>query len=462
MSEAPSRSAVTIFASRRAFLQAGGAAGGALLLGFRMPLATSANVQAREPFAPNAFIRIDRQGKVTLIMPQVEMGQGIYTAVAMILAEELDVRLDEVRLEHAPPSDALYGNPFFHIQVTGNSNSVRAFWTPLRTAGAGARALLVGAAARRWRTDPSACRTESGKVIHPASGRTVAYAALVEEAGRLTPPREPQLKAPADFKLIGKPLKRLDTPEKVNGKALYGIDVMPPGLKFATLRACPVFGGKVGHVDDSKAKQIPGVRQIVALEDLVAVVGDHMWAATRGLAALEITWDEGENAQVTSEQVWQQLRAASEKTGAIAKTAGDVTQALASGERLEAAYELPFLAHATMEPMNCTVHLKPDACEIWVGSQVLSRAQAVAAQLTGLPLDRVTAHNHLIGGGFGRRLEVDYVAKAVRIAKHVDGPVKVVWSREEDIAQDIYRPVYRDRLAASLANGRIVGWSHRI
>ena len=462
MSEAPSRSAVTVLASRRAFLQASGAAGGALLLGFHLPLASAANAQAREPFAPNAFIRIDRKGKVTLIMPQVEMDQGIYTAVAMILAEELDVTLDEVRLEHAPPSDALYGNPFFRIQVTGNSNSVRAFWTPLRTAGAGARALLVGAAARRWRTDPSACRTESGKVIHPASGRTVAYAALVEEAGRLTPPREPQLKAVADFKLIGKPLKRLDTPEKVNGKAVYGIDVLPPGVKFATLLACPVFGGKVGHVDDSKAKQVPGVRQIVALEDLLAVVGDHMWAATRGLAALEVTWDEGANARVTSEQVWEQLRAASEKTGAIAKTAGDVTQALASGERLEAAYELPFLAHATMEPMNCTVHLKPDACEIWVGSQVLSRVQAVAAQLTGLPLDRVTVHNHLIGGGFGRRLEVDYVAKAVRIAKHVDGPVKVVWSREEDIGQGIYRPVYRDRLAASLANGRIVGWSHRI
>ena len=462
MSEAPSRSAVTVLASRRAFLQASGAAGGALLLGFHLPLASAANAQAREPFAPNAFIRIDRKGKVTLIMPQVEMGQGIYTAVAMILAEELDVTLDEVRLEHAPPSDALYGNPFFRIQVTGNSNSVRAFWTPLRAAGAGARAVLVEAAARRWRTDPNACRTDGGKVIHPASGRTLAYAALVEEAGRLTPPREPQLKAVADFKLIGKPLKRLDTPEKVNGKAVYGIDVLPPGVKFATLLACPVFGGKVGHVDDSKAKQVPGVRQIVALEDLLAVVGDHMWAAKQGLAALQITWDEGANAHVTSEQVWEQLRAASEKTGAIAKTAGDVTKGLASGERLEAAYEVPFLAHATMEPLNCTVHLKPDSCEIWVGSQVLSRVQAVAAQLTGLPLDKVTVHNHLIGGGFGRRLEVDYVAKAVRIAKHVDGPVKVVWSREEDIGQGIYRPVYRDRLAASLANGRIVGWSHRI
>ncbi len=462
MSEAPSRSAVTVLASRRAFLQASGAAGGALLLGFHLPLASAANAQAREPFAPNAFIRIDRKGKVTLIMPQVEMGQGIYTAVAMILAEELDVTLDEVRLEHAPPSDALYGNPFFRIQVTGNSNSVRAFWTPLRAAGAGARAVLVEAAARRWRTDPNACRTEGGKVIHPASGRTLAYAALVEEAGRLTPPREPQLKAVADFKLIGKPLKRLDTPEKVNGKAVYGIDVLPPGVKFATLLACPVFGGKVGQVDDSKAKQVPGVRQIVALEDLLAVVGDHMWAAKQGLAALQITWDEGANAHVTSEQVWEQLRAASEKTGAIAKTAGDVTKGLASGERLEAAYEVPFLAHATMEPLNCTVHLKPDSCEIWVGSQVLSRVQAVAAQLTGLPLDKVTVHNHLIGGGFGRRLEVDYVAKAVRIAKHVDGPVKVVWSREEDIGQGIYRPVYRDRLAASLANGRIVGWSHRI
>src|SRR6266478_367421 len=447
--------------SRRSFLEASVGLGGALWVGFHMPSAIAAAGETGV-FAPNAFIRIDRKGKVTLIMPQVEMGQGIYTAVAMILAEELDVTLDEVRLEHAPPSDALYGNPFFRIQVTGNSNSVRAFWTPLRAAGAGARAVLVEAAARRWRTDPNACRTEGGKVIHPASGRTLAYAALVEEAGRLTPPREPQLKAVADFKLIGKPLKRLDTPEKVNGKAVYGIDVLPPGVKFATLLACPVFGGKVGQVDDSKAKQVPGVRQIVALEDLLAVVGDHMWAAKQGLAALQITWDEGANAHVTSEQVWEQLRAASEKTGAIAKTAGDVTKGLASGERLEAAYEVPFLAHATMEPLNCTVHLKPDSCEIWVGSQVLSRVQAVAAQLTGLPLDKVTVHNHLIGGGFGRRLEVDYVAKAVRIAKHVDGPVKVVWSREEDIGQGIYRPVYRDRLAASLANGRIVGWSHRI
>ncbi|MDB6045726.1 MAG: aldehyde dehydrogenase [Gammaproteobacteria bacterium] len=448
--------------SRRAFLQAGTAAGSAFLLGFHIPLAQAADAAARAPFAPNAFIRIDPQGAVTLIMPQAEMGQGVYTSIAMILAEELDVPWAQVSIEAAPPSDKLYGNPLFGIQVTGNSNSIRAFWPSLRKAGAGARALLTEAAARRWKVAAQTCHTEAGTVKHVPSGRSLAYAALVEDAGHLSPPKDPPLKNPADFKTIGKSLKRLDTPEKVNGKALYGIDAMPPGVKFATLALCPVFGGKVGQVDDSKAQQVPGVRQIVVLEDLVAVVGDHMWAAKQGLAALGITWDEGPNANVTSETVWQQLRAASEKSGAVAKTSGDADKALASGERLDAAYELPFLAHAPMEPLNCTVHVKSDSCEVWVGTQVQTRAQSAAAQVTGLPLDKVTLHNHLLGGGFGRRLEADMVATATRIAKHVDGPVKVVWSREEDIQHDVYRPVYRDVLAASVADGRVVGWTHRI
>jgi isoquinoline 1-oxidoreductase beta subunit len=462
MPEATSGTVDVTSTSRRAFLQTGLAAGGALLVGFRLALANSSGTQTHGPFAPNAFIRIDPQGAVTLIMPQVEMGQGVYTSIAMILAEELDVKWEQVRLEAAPPNDALYGNPTFGLQVTGNSNSIRAFWMPLRKAGASARAMLTEAAARRWKVDANTCRSESGEVIDTASGRKLAYAVLIEDASRISPPKDPPLKAPADFKTIGKPLKRLDTPEKVNGKVVYGIDVMPPGVKFATLAACPVFGGKVRHVDDSKAKQVPGVRQVVALDDLVAVVGDHMWAAKQGLAALEITWDEGPNAQITSDTVWKQIRAASEKSGAVAKTAGNVQKGMSGGERLEAAYELPFLAHAAMEPMNCTVHVKPDACEVWVGTQVLTRAQGVAAKVTGLPLDKVTVHNHLIGGGFGRRLEVDGVEKAVRIATHVDGPVKVVWSREEDIQHDVYRPVYRDVLAASVANGRIVGWTHRI
>jgi isoquinoline 1-oxidoreductase beta subunit len=449
-----------IVPTRRAFLKAGAAAGGGLLLGFHLPFA--AHAQDEPIFAPNAFIRIDRKGKVTLIMPQVEMGQGVYTAIAMILTEELDAAFDQVTVEAAPPSDALYGNPLYGIQVTGNSNSIRAFWNPLRKAGAGARAVLVQVAAQTWAVDPSMCRTDGGEVFHDSSGRKFAYAELVDRAVGVTPPQDPPLKSPDDFKLIGKPLKRLDTPDKVNGKAVYGIDAMPPGVKFATLAACPVFGGKLAHVDDSKAKSIPGVRQIVLLDDLVAVVGDHMWAAKQGLDALDITWDEGPNAVISSADVWKQIMAASEKDGVVAKAVGDAAKGLGEGDRLDAAYELPFLAHAPMEPMNCTVHLTPGACEVWTGTQVLSRAQAVAAQTAGLPLEKVTVHNHLIGGGFGRRLEVDMVEKAVRIAKQVDGPVKIVWSREEDIQHDIYRPVYRDRMSASLSNGKIVGWKHRI
>jgi isoquinoline 1-oxidoreductase subunit beta len=413
-------------------------------------------------FAPNAFIRIDAKGKITLIMPQVEMGQGIYTAIAMILAEELDAAFEQVVVEAAPPNDKLYGNPTFGLQVTGNSNSVRAFWMPLRKAAAGARAMLVQAAAQIWKVEPASIRTDSSTAFHDTSGRRLSYAALIDRASGLTAPQTPTLKDPKDFKLIGKPLKRLDTPDKVNGKVVYSIDVMPPGVRFATIAACPVFGGKVGTVDDTKAKSLPGVRQVVVLDDLVAVIGDHMWAAKQGLAALNVTWNEGANAAISSADVWKQIRAASLQEGAVAKTQGDAAKVLSAGELHEAVYEVPFLAHATMEPLNCTVHVTPTSCEVWVGIQVLSRAQAVAAKVTGLPLDKVTVHNQLIGGGFGRRLETDFIEKAVRVAKQVDGPVKVVYTREEDIQHDIYRPVYLDRMSASLSNGRIVGWKHRI
>jgi isoquinoline 1-oxidoreductase beta subunit len=464
-----SRSHALTGSSRRTFLKVTAAAGGVLLIGFRLPsIAQGANgaVSASAPnasaFAPNAFIRIDRQGIVTLIMPQVEMGQGVYTALAMILAEELDAAFDRVTLEAAPPDDKLYGNPTFGLQVTGNSNSVRAFWMPLRKAGAGARAVLVSAAAKTWQVDPSILRTDSGEVIHDASGRRLTYEALIDQAAGLEPPLDPPLKSPNTFKLIGKPLKRLDAPEKVNGKLIYGIDALPSGVKFAAIINCPVFGGTVGQVDDSRARRVPGVRQVVVLDDIVAVVGDHTWAALQGRKALAITWKPGSAAAVSSNDVWKQLRAASDKEGVVAKVVGDAAKGLAQGDLVEAAYELPFLAHATMEPMNYTVHVRPDACEVWGGTQVLSRAQAIAAKVTGLPLDKVTVHNLLLGGGFGRRLEVDGVEKAVRIAQKVDGPVKVIWTREEDIQHDIYRPVYRDRLSASLANGRIVGWKHRI
>src|SRR5271156_4691493 len=443
---------------RRAFLRIGAAAAGALLIGFPLrPAKAEAGI-----FAPDAFIRIAASGDITLIMPQVEMGQGIYTAISMILAEELDAAFDRITLEAAPPNTKLYANPLFGIQATGGSTSVRAWWTSLRKAGAGARALLIAAAAQIWEVEPTTCRTENSEVLHDPRGRRLAYGALVGQAAGMTPPKDPPLKAVADFRLIGKPLKRLDTPDKVNGKAKFGIDALPPGVKFATLALCPVFGGKVGRVDDGLAKAVPGVRQIVVLDDLVAVVGDHMWAAMQGLAALDIVWDEGANASVSSTQVWAQIRAASDKEGAVAKSIGDPAKITGSGETIEAAYELPFLAHATMEPLNCTVHLTADTCEIWVGSQILARAQAIAAKVTGLPLDKIVVHNHLIGGGFGRRLEVDYVETAVRIAQKVDGAVKVVWSREEDVQHDIYRPVYRDRMTANLADGKIVGWKHRV
>ena len=448
--------------SRRVFLEGALALGGAFVVGFYLPSVGAAVDTQGAVFAPNAFIRIEKSGRITLIMPQVEMGQGIYTAIAMILAEELDAAFEQVSLEAAPPSDKLYGNPTFGIQVTGNSNSIRAFWMPVRKAAAGARAILVEAAAQVWKVDPTSIRTEASMVIHEASGRRIAYAALIERAASFVPPPNSALKDPKDFKLIGKPLKRLDTPDKVNGKVVYGIDVMPPGVKFATLAACPVFGGSVVQVDDRKAKSLPGVRQVLVFEDLVVVVGDHMWAAKQGLEALEVTWNEGGNARVSSADIWRQIRAASEQEGAVAKAVGDAAQGLSQGERYDAVYELPFLAHAAMEPLNCTVHVTPTSCEVWLGIQVLSRAQAVAAKVTGLPLEKVTVHNQLIGGGFGRRLEVDFVEKAVRIAQRVDGPVKVVWTREEDIQHDIYRPVYLDRLSASLSQGRIVGWKHRV
>src|SRR5580693_3775997 len=320
--------------SRRSLLSVGLAGG--FVLAFRLPVrAFNEPVQPPDEtagkFAPNAFIRIDDSGKTTLVMPQVEMGQGVYTSIPMILAEELDADFSQVSLEHAPPSDKLYGNPMFGIQATGNSNSVRAWWKPLRTAGASARAMLVQAAAAQWQVDPASCTAFNGEVAHKKSGRALAYGALAVAARGQTPPKDVTLKSPADFVLIGKPLKRLDTPDKVNGKVVYGIDARPPGVKFAAIAICPVFGGKVGHVDDSKAKQIRGVRQVVVLEELVAVVGDNTWAAKKGLAALDITWDEGPNAHVSTDTVWQQIRASSEQQGVVARTEGDVSKGLAAG-----------------------------------------------------------------------------------------------------------------------------------
>jgi isoquinoline 1-oxidoreductase subunit beta len=451
--------------SRRRFLQAGAAAGGGLMLSLSLPFANGeTEAAAAAAFAPNAFIRIAGDGQIVLTMPYVEMGQGTYTSIPMLIAEELEVDLKQVRLEHAPPNEKLYGNPLIGgVQATGNSNAVRAAWQPLRQAGATARTMLLSAAAKKWKVEPASCRAERGEVIHAASGRRIKYGALATDAAKLPVPENVALKPSKDFKLIGTPAKRLDAPAKVNGTAVYGIDARPPGVKIATLAQSPVFGGRVKSVNDAAAKAVKGVRQIVRLDDAVAVVADHMGAAKKGLAALVIEWDDGPHAKLNTDEIVGELEKATLNAGAVAQNIGDIDTAMASAAtKVEATYQVPFLAHATMEPMNCTVQVRKDGCEVWVGNQVLGRAQAAAAKTAGLPLDKVVVHNHLIGGGFGRRLEIDGVIRAVEIAKQVDGPVKVVWTREEDIQHDMYRPYFFDRLSAGLdQKGMPVAWNRR-
>jgi isoquinoline 1-oxidoreductase beta subunit len=458
--------------SRRDFVRVMAAAGGGLLLGCgvddprRDRLSTAKTVPDVSPpaFAPNAYVRVGTDDVVTVILPQAEMGQGIYTALPMLVAEELEVGLDRVRVELARGDDKLYANPLFGFQMTGASTSTRAFHKPMRQAGATARAMLIAAAAQSWGVDPVSCRAEQGTVIHTGTGRRVTYGQVAERAAKLPLPDKVALKDPKDFKLVGTPAKRLDTPSKVNGTALYGIDVRIPGMKIATVAASPVQGGKVAGLDEAKAMSIKGVRQVVNLGDVVAVVADHMWAAKQGLAALAIRWDDGPNGQLSTAQVVKVLEDASQNPGVVARKDGE---ALLAAHRpvqtIEAVYHAPFLAHAAMEPLSCTVHVREDSCEVWAGSQVQGRARATAAEVTGLPLEKVVFHNYLLGGGFGRRLEHDYVTQAVRIAKHVAGPVKVVWTREQDVQHDFYRPSYVDRIAAGLdANGSLTSWNHRI
>ena len=454
---------------RREFLQVGAAATGGLLLSLSVPLAlrpARASDGVGQVFAPNAFIRIDRQGSVTLVMPMVEMGQGTYTSLPMLLAEELEVPLEQVRLEHAPANDALYANAILHVQSTGLSSSIRAFWTPMRQAGAVGRTLMIAAAAKQWQIEPGHCYARGGRVFEAGTNRSSSYGQLVETAATLPVPAADKvpLKDPHNFKLIGSPAHRLDTPAKTNGTAKFGIDVRMPGMRVATLAQSPAFGGKVKSVNESAALAVNGVHQVVRLDNVVAVVADHMAAAKKGLEAAAIQWDNGPNANVTSADVIRQLEEASKHPGVVARNEGDAQRALASAhQRFEAIYHAPFLAHATMEPMNCTVHVRKDGCDIWVGTQAPTLTQDLVARLTGLPRESIQIHNHLVGGGFGRRLEADGSVLATRIAQHVDGPVKVMWTREEDIQHDMYRPYYVDRLSAALdAKGNPVAWTHRV
>jgi isoquinoline 1-oxidoreductase beta subunit len=461
----PEQSGSASSLSRRGFLKVGAAAGGGLMLSLSLPCANGeAEAADADGFVPNAFIRIDGDGQVVLTMPYVEMGQGTYTAIPMLIAEELEVDLKQVRLEHAPPNETLYGNPLVGgVQATGGSTAIRAAWQPLREAGAVARTMIVSAGAKRWNVDPASCRAQSGEVLHPPTGRSIKYGDLAADAARMPVRQNVTLKRLDDFKLIGTSANRLDAPAKINGSAVYGIDVRPPGVKIATLAQSPVFGGRVKNVDDAAAKAVNGVRQIVRLDDAVAVIANHMGAAKKGLAALIVEWDDGPHAKLNTEEIAHELERATLESGALAQNIGDVDKATASAvTKVEAIYQVPFLAHAPMEPMNCTVHVSEDSCEVWVGTQVLARAQAAAAKVTGLPLEKVVVHNHLIGGGFGRRLEIDGVARAVEIARHVEGPVKVVWTREEDVQHDMYRPYFLDRMSAALdEKGMPIAWNHR-
>lgn len=458
--------------SRRAFMQGAG-----LVLGFALTATGAEPVFAADDtrilqdevtatFAPNGFIRINPTGVVTLIVPMIEMGQGVYTSLPMILAEELEVRLDQVEIQHAPPNPALYSNSLIGIQNTGGSASVRAFWTPLRQAGAVGRNLLIAAAAKRWDVDPAICHAKEGVVFDASGARHMSYGELADAAAKLPvpPAAKVKLKDPKDFMLIGTRAKRVDSSIKVDGRAVYGIDTKQPGMKVAAVAISPVLGGTAKTVDEKAALAVKGVRQVVNIGEAVAVVADHMGAAKKGVEAAAITWDDGPNATVNSADILKQLETESQKPGVVARNVGDVEKAFAgAAKRLDAVYQVPFLAHAAMEPMNCTAHWQKDRCDIWVGTQCPEITQNQLSELTGLPKDAIHIHNHLIGGGFGRRLEPDGTILAVKIAKHVDGPVKVIWTREEDIQHDMYRPYYLDRMSAGLdADGKPVAWTHRI
>ncbi len=414
------------------------------------------------PAVLNAYVRVEPDGGVILIMPKVEMGQGTFTSLPMLVAEELEVDLAGIQVEHAPPAPDIYGVQ--GDQSTGGSTSIRDCWVPLRKAGATARMMLIAAAAARWGVPPAACRAQRAEVIHDASGRRAGYGSLAQAAASQPVPADPPLKSAKDFRLIGRTTPRRDTPDKTNGRAVFGIDVQVPQMRIAVIALSPVLGGSVVEpLRTQAAMSVAGVRQVVNERDAVAVVADDTWSALRGLKALELSWNDGPHGSVQQSGIVTQLDEAAKRPGAVANRVGDPNSALAHAvTRVDAIYHQPFLAHATMEPMNCTVHWRKEQCEIWVGTQAPDRAVAKLAAL-GLEPGQIRINNHLIGGGFGRRLEVDGIVLAARIARHVDSPVKVLWTREQDVQHDRYRPYYVDRISAGLdAKGAPIAWLHTI
>jgi isoquinoline 1-oxidoreductase subunit beta len=450
---------------RREFLKKSAAGGTALVIGFYLPSKYEARAAApaAEPASLNAWVRIAQDDTVSVIIDKSEMGQGVTTSLAQLLAEELECDWKKIKTEFAPAAPP-YFNPLFGLQGTGGSTSVRSSWGPLTKAGAAAREMLVATAAKKWYVEPSACHVDNGAVVHNSTGKRLTYGALVEEAAKLPVPSNPALKDPKNYKYLGKPVKRLDTPEKINGKAGFGIDVRIPNMQHAVVARCLVFGGKVKSFDGTKAKAVHGVKQVLQISSGVAVIADNTWSAMEGRRVLQIEWDEGLNASVSSESIRKLYLENAGKTGAIARKDGDVETALAgAAKKVEAAYEVPFLAHATMEPMNCAADVRADGCDIYAPTQFQTFNQNTGAKLAGLKPEQVRVHTTYLGGGFGRRAEQDFVVEAVELSKAVGAPVQVTWSREDDTQGDFYRPAVYCKLVAGLdANGWPVAWKSRI
>jgi isoquinoline 1-oxidoreductase beta subunit len=453
--------------SRRDFLKTGAVIGGGLALGFFVPLpkaAAQTTTKAGAPMAINAFIRIGTDDFVTIIANHSEMGQGVYTSLPMLVAEELEIDLSKVRVE-AAPVDPAYNHTEWGRQGTGGSTSVSSEWERLRKVGATAREMLIAAAADLWKVDKATCRAENGAVID-ATGKKATYGQLAERAAKMPVPQQVQLKDSSKFKIIGKPVKRLDTPEKTNGKGIFGIDVEIPGMLIALVARPPVFGGKLKSVKANKAEAVPGVQGVVQVPSGVAVVATGFWSAKRGRDALEIEWDEGPNAQLSTEALFEQYANLAKTPGAIARKKGDPRQALPkTAKQISAEYKVPYLAHATMEPLNCVVDFRPDSCEIWTGTQFQTADRDQAARVAGLKPEQVQIHTTLLGGGFGRRAnpQSDFVVQSVEVAKAVKKPVKVMWTREDDMKAGYYRPLWYDRISGGLdADRKLVAWHHTI
>jgi len=453
---------------RREFIKTGAAIGGGLLVSLYVPLADdsgSALAAEDKGAAVNAFVRIGTDESVTVIAAHSEMGQGVYTSLPMLLNEELQADWSKVRVE-AAPVDKAYNHPVFGMQMTGGSTTSPAEWERYRKMGATARVMLIESAAAKWGVEASSCKVEKGVVIHMATGKRASYGSLASAAAKLTPPADVPLKNPKDFTLVGKPTRRLDTPSKTNGTAQFGLDVIIPGMLTAVVARPPVFGGKVAKLDASAALKVPGVKAVEQVPSGVAVIATHFWPAKLGREKLVIDWDLGPNAGLSTEKMLRDFAETAMKPGAIAKKTGDPEAALkTSAKTVTAEYDVPYLAHAMMEPLNCVVDLKADSCEIWTGTQFETVDRANGAQAAGLPPEKVQIHTTLLGGGFGRRANPnsDFVVEAVHVAKVAKAPVKVVWTREDDLRGGWYRPMWHDRFVAGLdANGDPIAWTHTI